>query len=389
MPMKNKVFLELLFIVFVITIFSSSVQAFYKKKVLIKKFQNPVNWDKTYKPDKIIFDLLRQELINQKRVQLISISEKKQKMMEKAYQTTEQNYEGPDTFDSKNTSLPEVGIIQNFEPQTTESQQNTTISKVDGDFLWPAKLGEKLKKPTFIKIQGKIIDFKPNNKNSSVIVTPSLHSLNRENAEIKVHVELVENNTGKILFKKMFKAYSDLGTKPFSLKDPSLKDIKNSSSSLNLALNSLKNSVASFIYKKLESLPLEGEIIAIQTKEVPQESDEKEFFVEEIMINIGSLNGVRIGDFFQVDEVGLRIKDIYTERNLGNVYVKTGVIQILQVWEGTAKAIPIAGTKFETGFLIRSYKFSRKGELDFHNKPNNQDIKKSSWWDFHGITSVN
>ena len=96
------------------------------------------------------------------------------------------------------------------------------------------------------------------------------------------------------------------------------------------------------------------------------------------MVNIGSLNGVRIGDLFQVDAVGLGLSDPYTKADLGDVYVKIGVIQILQTWEGTAKAMPLAGKNFETGFLVRSV-----------NMPIKKKEEPLQWWAFHGIRSVN
>ena len=80
----------------------------------------------------------------------------------------------------------------------------------------------------------------------------------------------------------------------------------------------------------------------------------------------------------------------YTASDLGDVYVKIGVILILEAWEGTAKAMSLAGKNFETGFLVRSVKAPRRGRLSsMNNKPTRQEEEKVPWWDFHGIRSVN
>ena len=98
---------------------------------------------------------------------------------------------------------------------------------------------------------------------------------------------------------------------------------------------------------------------------------------EEILVNIGSSNGVLIGDLFHVDVLGLGLSDPYTGADLGDVYVKIGVIKIVQTWEGTAKAMSMVGKNFEIGSLVRS-----------DNIPQRQE-EKVPWWNFHGIGSVN
>ena len=57
--------------------------------------------------------------------------------------------------------------------------------------------------------------------------------------------------------------------------------------------------------------------------------------------------------------------------------MKIGVINIVQTWEVTAKAMGIVGKNFEIGSLVRSA-----------NIPQRQE-EKVPWWDFHGIGSVN
>jgi hypothetical protein len=206
-----------------------------------------------------------------------------------------------------------------------------------------------------------------------------MQSKARENAEVEVHVELVQHSTGRVLHEKSFKKNSRLGTQPFSIKKVDFTDMNGIEvlSSMNYALNSLKNEVGMFISEKIDYLPLEGEIIANKRKEISGEKSKKNLVDEEILINIGSSNGVRIGDLFQVYAVGLGLSDPYTASDLGDVYVNIGVIQIVVAWEGTSKAMSLAGKNFETGFLVRSVNMPIRKEEHVH------------WWEFHGIRSVN
>ena len=79
--MKIKICFKLIILVLFISFFSSSSEAFYKKKVLVGHFQNPAEWDKPYDPGIIISEMLNQELIHKKGIQLISISKNIQKLM--------------------------------------------------------------------------------------------------------------------------------------------------------------------------------------------------------------------------------------------------------------------------------------------------------------------
>lgn len=88
--------------------------------------------------------------------------------------------------------------------------------------------------------------------------------------------------------------------------------------------------------------------------------------------------------------VGLKLSDPYTASDLGNVYVRIGVIKIIKTWEGTAEAMSLAGNNYEKGFLVRSMPAMRRGGLtSITNSRTKQEEEKVPWWDFHGIRSVN
>ena len=378
--MKNKICLELFVFVLVSSFFSNPAQAIYKKKVLVGKFQNPAQWDKSYDPGIIISEMLNQELIYKKGIQLISISKNIQKLMNNDNPSSDENFVESTVLDNRESSLSEVKLTQNTGSELMKSPTKMMPVKnpMDNDSLWPANLGKKVHKSTFIEIRGKVIKFMPDNRRSDSDV--SLRSKTSENAEVAVNVELIQHNTGRVLHKKTFIKISDMGTQPFSIEKIDFSDTneRHDLSSMNSALNSLKSAVSKFVSEKIDYLPLEGEIISTKRNKISEKSGVKYSDEEEILVNIGSSNGVLIGDLFHVDVLGLGLSDPYTGADLGDVYVKIGVIKIVQTWEGTAKAMRMVGKNFEIGSLVRSA-----------NIPIRQEEKKVPWWDFHGIGSVN
>lgn len=356
------------------------------------QFQNPVEWDKPYHPGNIIAELLSQELIHQKQVQLLSRTKNMGPLMGDPSSSSGQNYVEPAIYNSSKMSSPEILFIQNSDPQMGQPAQEMSMKQMDEDSIWPAKLGEKPQKATFTEIRGKVIKFLPDTESGRDSAgANALKSGTRENAEIQVHIELVQNNTGRVLYEKTFAVFSSVGTKPFSMEKLNSADMNGEPglSSMNFALNSLRRTIGSFISDKLDSLPLEGEIIAIKGKRNARKKGEENIVEEKILVNLGSSNGVRIGDLFQVAAVGLKLNDLYTTSDLGDVYVRVGVIKIIQAWEGTAEAMSVAGENYKTGFLVRSMPTLRRGELSPINNGLTKQEEEVPWWDFHGIRSVN
>ena len=111
--MKNKICIELFVFVLVSSFFSSPSQAIYKKKVLVGKFQNPAQWDKSYDPGIIISEMLNQELIYKKGIQLISISKNIQKLMNNDNSSSDENFVESTVIDNRESSLPEIKLTQN------------------------------------------------------------------------------------------------------------------------------------------------------------------------------------------------------------------------------------------------------------------------------------
>ena len=74
-----------------------------------------------------------------------------------------------------------------------------------------------------------------------------------------------------------------------------------------------------------------------------------------MLINIGKQNGVEVGDKYRVFSLGLGLNDPLTENDLGDIYVKMGVIQITDSMLGFSRAITIIGKDFMPGNVVRSF----------------------------------
>ena len=120
--------------------------------MLLGKFQNPAQWDKPYDPGIIISEMLNQELIHKKGIQLISMSKNIQKLMNNYNPSSDENFIEPTIFDNRESSLPEIELIQNTGSELMKSPPKMIpeMNPIDDDLLWPVELGEKVHKPTFI-----------------------------------------------------------------------------------------------------------------------------------------------------------------------------------------------------------------------------------------------
>ena len=397
--MKNKIWAKIFILVLFIPCFliPSPSHAFYKKKALVGQFKDPAGWNKPYHPGNIIEKLLVQELTRKNRVQLISISGNMRGSMDNHDISPDKNSMESAIFDSWKMDFPGIVSIQG--PTSKMGKPMQKMDRMDEHMdmgpPWPVEMGRRVpQKAALTEIRGKVIKFLPDMKKENSAESASLGSLNRENAELQVHVELVQNKTGRILFEKTFKVISNAANRPFSFERLNLGNRKGKSrlSSMNYALDYLKREMGSFITDKLDSLMLEGEIIAINKKEIMAQKgrkNQKGEIEEEFLVNLGSANGVRIGDLFKVHAVGLGLHDPFTGSDLGDIYVRTGVIQILHAWDGFSKARSLGGKDYKIGFLIRST--TALGESKVPSITENfmeSEVEKVPWWEFHGTRAV-
>ncbi|MBT4046991.1 MAG: hypothetical protein HOJ79_10130 [Nitrospina sp.] len=392
-PMNNQSRLKISILAFLILLISAPSQAFYIKKVMMGQFNNPVGWKKNYDPGKIIAGLLSQELTHGKRVQLVSLSGNMTGTMDSHNMSMRDNSNRSldnkpaewGTLDFEEMRSPDILFIQG--KMNEQNKIGSMEKNIDMRPPWPTELGKVTQNASMTEVRGTVIKFIPDkNKTISADSEPS-GSLKRENAELQVHIELVQNKTGRILFEKTFKAFSKMGKRHFSVEELNMKNGLESSS-MKVALNHLKQEMGSFITDKLESVSMEGEVININKKAFKAQADGKKEFEEEILVNIGLANGVRIGDLFDVYAMSLGLQDPFSGNDLGDIYERVGVVQILHAWDGFSKAISLGGKNYKKGYLIRSTKSmgkssSRTGKLI------RQDEETVPWWEFRGVRSVN
>ncbi|MEK9628459.1 MAG: hypothetical protein VW455_05515 [Nitrospinota bacterium] len=234
--------------------------------------------------------------------------------------------------------------------------KGSMMDKSDPD-PWPAKLGKMPVKASLYKIKGQVVKFDPGALTSETDDSDKLASQNSENAELEVKLQLVQNKTGRVVKKRTFRAFSNSGRRPFA-EDIDLAPTDNSklsSSSMGLALTFLTKEMVGFLKETIRPSALEGEIISMQD--------------EEVLINVGTQNGVRVGDKFHVYAVGLELGDPLTEMDLGDIYVKMGLIQVLDVMKGFSKAAIIVGKDFMPGNLVQSLKKTLLGSQKFSSGP--------------------
>jgi hypothetical protein len=394
--MKTKIWLKIYSFMFLILFLSSPSHAFYKKKVLIGKFENPVNWNNPYNPGKIVEDLLIKEFTHDKRVHLISLSGTmsgamdSQPMMGNHARSLERNNVESDTFEFDDILNPEILFIQGDDLKMNKmSEMNKMMSMPDiknMESTWPTQMGRVAQKASSVLIQGKVVKFLPSSNKENSLRSESILAYKREKAELEVHVELIQNKTGRVLFSKKFRAFSNAGKHKFSANNTILGNEKGKTkiSSMDYAMGFLKREIGIFVIDKLDSILLEGEIIATN------KNDHKMIIDDGILVNLGLVNGVRIGDLFEVHAMGLRLNDPFSGNDLGDIYVKTGVIKIVHAWEGFSKAVSLGGKNYKKGFLVRGIKTLEPDNRSSRvGKPMRQEEESMPWWEFHGVRTVN
>jgi hypothetical protein len=237
---------------------------------------------------------------------------------------------------------------------------------------WPVQLGKMPEKASLYNISGQVRKFDPGNMKTEVMNQGNTNL--SEQAELEIMLQIVQNKTGRIVYKKLFRASSNSGRRAFS-KDIDLglgSESSLESSSMSLVFSILTNEMAYYVSNTISKEPLEGEIIAIND--------------EDVLINIGRQNGVHVGDQFRVHSMGLHLDDPLTEEDLGDIYVKRGGIKVLESMLGFSRARIIFGKDFMPGNLVRSFKQFNEGSQQYNSGETFSESEESvSWWSFHDI----
>jgi hypothetical protein len=382
--MKN--FSIKLILTFIISCFlSGQVLAFYKQKVIITEFDDPEGWKENYSPGKIISKNLKRKLKENGQFHLLSpkvndhlmhnrlpsssmmeLPTERMKAVEPAIHYIP-NRGMVDVIPIEGEDMVGKGVIMN-----DIDKMNSKDTMMHDPVPWPVQLGKMPEKASLYDIRGKVKKFDP-----GYIKTEIMNKGNTnvsEQAELEIILQIVQNKTGRTVYKKLFRASSNSGRRAFS-KDIVLGlGVESSldSSSMSLAFSFLTNEMAYYVNNTISKEPLEGEIIAIND--------------EDVIINIGKQNGVQVGDRFRVHSMGLKLDDPLTEEDLGDVYVKIGGIQVLESMLGFSMARVIFGKDFMPGNLVRSFKQFNEDSQKYNASETFSESEKSvSWRSFHNI----
>lgn len=430
----NKTLFKLLLISIISCSLSGQAFAVYKHKVIVADFDDPQGWKESYHPGKILSRNLKQQLMIEGRFHMFENSSMRKmpdsgRMNEADRDGNMRTKDGPD----KKSAMNKPQMMSALVPRTQFKSDKYKMgggykkksypAKVEGsnasyqrleevepavryinndlfaeilpvqDLMmgekgkmppamatmmhdpvpWPVRLGSMPAKASLFEIRGQVVKFDPGNRDGTITDKNKMNIT--ENANLEVMLQLIQNKTGRVVYKQKFRAFSNSGRRPFS-KDIDLRPEEGlglESSSMSLALSFVSKEMVTFVNNTIFTEPLEGEIIAIKN--------------DDVLINVGSQNGVQVGDRFRVHSLGLRLDDPLTGHDLGDIYVKMGAIQVLQSMLGFSRARIIVGKDFMPGNLVRSFKkFKNSGQQFSEGSTKNQE--PVIWWDFHGIKSV-
>ncbi len=387
--MINKLYIKILFFGLIFCLFDSYVFAghknpIHKYKVSLIEFKNPPKWKKKYFPGNILTArlkyLLRREKtvyllpeknqstgsandplsgnnINENRLQYSYRGEQNQNLFNNSglknfYPSVDNRLHwGRPNYQNRIHKINYVNGQEIFEILPIQDSKNDqkeinpdTMPALEVDPVpWPVRLGGEPLNGTLYEIKGQIITFNPDAE-STLIESNLLKNQNYENAELEVIIQVVQKKTGRLINEKKFKTYSNNGSRPFTEDIDTYYDKwnKDNLSSMSLAISDLTNEVVSYLNKLLLKFPFEADIISLKNGEV--------------LINVGKQNGVMVGDKFHVYSVGLGLNDPFIENDLGDIYVKTGIVKVKQVLPRYSRALAIVGKDFMLGDTVRFLK---------------------------------
>jgi hypothetical protein len=439
--MKN-ISIKLILIFIISCSLSGQALAFYKQKVIVTEFDDPEGWEKNYSPGKFFSKTLKRKLMENGQFHLLSpkvndhlmhnrlpdrsmmefssegmknemmLNERLQNNMQmdlpdkisKSVLPLNKYMKNPKRRNNSSSFIPKyshanlqyqaelepaIHYIHNEGMVDVLPIQGEVMMQKDGmmkdidkigskDTImhdpvpWPVKLGKMPEKASLYEIRGQVKKFDPGNMKTDIMNHGNTNI--SEQAELEIILQIVQNKTGRTVYKKLFKASSNSGRRAFS-KDIDLDLDREDSlelSSMNLAFSFLTNEMAYYVNNTISKKPLEGEIIAIKGQDV--------------LINIGSQNGVQVGDRFRVHSMGIGLDDPLTEEDLGDIYVKMGGIKVFESMLGFSRARIIFGKDFMPGNLVRSFKQFNKGSQELTpGETISQSEDPLSWRSFHDI----
>lgn len=300
---------KVLFLFSLVTVFLLSYKHVaatdYKNRLSILPFENPGGWTAPYNPGGLITKILKQSII------------------------LKNNFHISPSF-----SRPDSGKIKTAGMQKMKKPGHMHLPR------------NQINHPAQFILKGRVLNFTPGKPPSRAQLIFNIGDAIKQKAEVEVELELINHHMGKTLDKKNFKIVSSAGSSLFDLdaSEVDLDSMQFQKSSIGKALLDLNKQMNVFIMATLYPLPLEGEVIAVNAKR------------NEVIINVGQIHGISFGEFFTVYSVTLQYKDPLSQIDLGNKFMRRGVIRVKYVQESLSIASIIAGEGYEMGELVRSRK---------------------------------
>ena len=319
----KKIFVKSYLIVFVafafLLTFGENVDARFMKKLTVEPFSDPVNWKKPFKPGLLYSSMLEDSLADSGIFQIVQLKKIEPNIVK--------------IFKNDKKQKPEDSNKENEKEETKKDIQAKMISLTSSKSMPLSQY----------KIRGDILIFDPDTNPLKKGHTAKEAKFHRERALIQANIELVNLHTGRLLVKKIFTTSSDTGRKIFNLnltEDTDYRSDKFKSHSIGKALWQLNDQVQMFIYKTLNGVPLEGDLIWVDHKN------------NSAIINLGKANGIKVRDVFTVFSVEPSFNDPVDKVDLGERYTRKGIIKISEVQGRFSKAQILAGVDFVPGDLV-------------------------------------
>lgn len=349
------------FLAISLLLFSESiVEAKFIKKITVKPFSDPVNWEKSFKPGKFFSLMLENSLADSGSFQMVPFKKIEPNVINKLGS--------------------QIGDKQKKEEKTNKDTQRNVASFIS---LKNTPLSQ-------YKIRGNILIFDPDTSPLKKGHTTKEANFHKEQAFIQANIELVNLHTGRSLAKKDFKVRSNTGRKYFDIDSDNIsyKLDKFKTHSIGKALWNLNDKVQIFIYKTLDRVPLEGDLISVDHQN------------NSAIINLGKVNGVNVRDVFTVFSVEPKFNDPVDKVDLGDRYSRKGVIKISEVQGRFSKAQIVTGVNFTPGDLVVPKNRSSKKPLEvnkiiprtkrypYRAKKNNLFQSDIIWGAYKGLPSL-
>ncbi len=343
------IFLVIPITIIYLTLSWDIADAKYVKKIIIEPFSDPVGWDKTFKPGAFISTMLENNISDSGGFQLVQDKMKGRDILIKTKVDEGKKQQDPST--------------ESEEKQNTQNSNQARINK-----LTNPPLGQ-------YKVRGNILLFNPDINPLRKGFSKKEARFHKERATVKASIELVNLHTGRLLAKKIFTANSNSGSKTFNLSSENnmhkTSDLKYFSSGL--AMIKLEGQVQEFVYKILDKLPLEGDLIAVNQVN------------NSATINLGKTNGIRVRDMFNVYSVQTSFEDPVDNVDLGDMYIRKGVLKINEVQGRFSKAKILVGQGLSPGDLVVP---KINGSKRLKAAENQSWMRGVIWGDYKGLPSL-